>query len=144
LLPEIEKALIQWFDPCLNRTCRKIQSLPKKGSMKNLIKPFLDERSITPYRFWQTTKISRVTAYRLYNDPTYIPGADVLTNICDTYKIQPGVVLLWTPEEGSKENNEAKETITTHLSGDTPPKKKQTKMGRAKGQIVHFPSHKAS
>lgn len=111
--------------------------------MKNLIKPFLDERSITPYRFWQTTKISRVTAYRLYNDPMYIPGADVLTNICDAYRVQPGAILLWTPEKEEGGGNEA-EVPNTPLSGDSPSKRKPKKDERAKGQIVQFPSREAS
>ena len=67
--------------------------------MKNQIQTFLDERGITPYRFWHDTGISRVTAYRLYNDPNYIPGADVLVKICDTYQIQPGVILVWFSSE---------------------------------------------
>lgn len=70
--------------------------------MKNLVQPFLDSQGITPYRFWHDTGISRVTAYKLYNDASYIPGADVLVKICDAYKIQPGVILVWTPDnEGS-------------------------------------------
>lgn len=69
--------------------------------MKNLIKPFLDKLGITPYRFWHDTGVSRVTAYKLYNDPAYIPGADVLVRICDTYMIQPGVILVWVSEDDS-------------------------------------------
>ncbi len=73
--------------------------------MKNIIKPFLDELGITPYRFWHDTGISRVTAYKLYNEPTYIPGADVLVKICDTYQIQPGAILLWMSGNDGDEQN---------------------------------------
>jgi Cro/C1-type HTH DNA-binding domain len=81
--------------------------------MKNKIKPFLDELRITPYRFWHDTGISRVTAYKLYNDSTYIPGADVLVRICDTYQIQPGTILIWLSEE---EMDEANRPIEKHSS----------------------------
>ncbi|MBV8886129.1 MAG: helix-turn-helix transcriptional regulator [Chroococcidiopsidaceae cyanobacterium CP_BM_RX_35] len=67
--------------------------------MKNIIKPFLDGLGISPYRFWHAAGISRVTAYKLYNDPTYIPGADVLVKICDTYQIQPGAILFWMSDD---------------------------------------------
>lgn len=78
--------------------------------MKNTIKPFLDGLGITPYRFWHDTGISRVTAYKLYNEPTYIPGADVLVKICDTYKIQPGAILVWlSDDEGDEQNDLTKQ-----------------------------------
>lgn len=68
-------------------------------SLRNSVKEFLDQRSITPYRFWKDTSISRNTAYKLYNDPFYIPREQVLEAICRTYKIQPGEVIHWVPDE---------------------------------------------
>jgi DNA-binding Xre family transcriptional regulator len=91
-------------------------------SMKNLIKPFLDQKGITPYRFWHDTGISRVTAYKLYNDSTYIPGADVLVSICDTYMIQPGLILEWVSDDDSslQENTSVEsEGITTKSKDKT-------------------------
>ena len=73
--------------------------------MKNTIKPFLDGLGVTPYRFWHDTGISRVTAYRLYNDAAHIPSADVLVKICDTYKVQPGAFLLWVSDDESDDLN---------------------------------------
>lgn len=61
--------------------------------LKNLVKPFLDKKGITPYRLWHDTGISRVTAYKLYNDENYVPGGDVLSLICDAYEIQPGTLI---------------------------------------------------
>lgn len=75
--------------------------------MLNRIKEFLDARrdsvsgteSTSPYRFWQETGIGRDTAYRMYNDPTYIPTSKVLNKICNTYRIQPGSFLVWEPDD---------------------------------------------
>ena len=73
--------------------------------MRNKIKEFLERRpdSVTgkpgtsAYRFWKETNLSRPTAYRLVADPTYIPSGDVLDKICNTYQVQPGELLVWTP-----------------------------------------------
>lgn len=91
--------------------------------MKNLVQPFLDTQGITPYRFWHDTGISRVTAYKLYNDATYIPGADVLVKICDRYKIQPGVILVWTPDsKGGNQNDLNKQEVFNEEEEDVPQK----------------------
>lgn len=75
-------------------------------TMLNRIKDFLDNRpdpisgadQTTPYRFWQDTGIGRDTAYRMYNDPAYIPASAALNKICEAYRIQPGDFLFWTPD----------------------------------------------
>lgn len=75
--------------------------------MFNRIKEFLDglPDSVTgkphtsAYRFWQDTQLSRSTAYRLYNDGSYIPTGDVLDKICSKYKIKPGLILDWEPDD---------------------------------------------
>lgn len=67
--------------------------------MQNKIKKFIDERGVSRYKFWQETKLGRDTAYRLCNDPNYIPTGNVLDKICATYKIQPGELLVWLPDE---------------------------------------------
>ncbi len=71
--------------------------------MLNQIHEFIKERGITRYRFWQDTQLGRDTAYRLCNDPTYIPTGAVLDKICSTYKIQPGEILIWH-EDKTNEN----------------------------------------
>ncbi len=76
----------------------------------NRIKEFLDSRPdpvsgsehTSPYRFWQETGIGRDTAYRMYNDPEYIPTSKALNKICSTYKIQPGAFLLWESDDESQ------------------------------------------
>lgn len=73
----------------------------------NRIKKFLDNRPdpvngteyTSPYRFWQDTGIGRDTAYRMYNDSTYIPTSKALNKICNAYKIQPGAFLVWEPDD---------------------------------------------
>ncbi|MBD2100657.1 helix-turn-helix transcriptional regulator [Leptolyngbya sp. FACHB-261] len=67
--------------------------------LRNKIKDLVDGRGITPYRFWKDTGLSRNTAYNLYNDPTYIPGAEIITAICEVYKCQPGDFLMWLEDE---------------------------------------------
>jgi DNA-binding Xre family transcriptional regulator len=63
--------------------------------VKNKIKQFLDGRGITPYRFRLDANIAQKTAYDLYNDSSQLPGSNVLSKICDAYKVQPGEVLEW-------------------------------------------------
>ncbi len=60
---------------------------------KNTIKKLLDERNITRYEFWQKTRLSQNTAYRLYDDPHYIPGRSVIEKIHQAYGWQPGEYL---------------------------------------------------
>ncbi|MCC5639776.1 helix-turn-helix transcriptional regulator [Nostoc sp. CHAB 5844] len=67
--------------------------------MQNRIKQFIEEKGISRYKFWQETQLGRDTAYRLCNDPSYIPTGSVLDKICTTYKVQPGEFLVWLPDE---------------------------------------------
>ena len=84
--------------------------------MFNRIKDFVDQRGITRYRFWQDTNLGRDTAYRLYNDPSYIPTGAVLDKICSTYKMQPGEFLEWREESP---NEEGHPTITSNNHSST-------------------------
>lgn len=63
--------------------------------MKNTIRAFLDERGITPYRFYKEVGIAPRTAYDLCNNPDQLPASTVLAKICDTYEVQPGDLLVW-------------------------------------------------
>jgi DNA-binding Xre family transcriptional regulator len=107
LLPEIEKALIEWFTPPLNKESLlanaksvKAQSETsisgKRTSMRNKIKAFLNTKGITAYKFRQDVGIAQRTAYDLYNNPDQIPSSTVLSKICDTYEIQPNEIIEWT------------------------------------------------
>jgi len=66
--------------------------------VRNKIKPFLDQKGITPYQFRKETGIAQRTAYDLYNKPEQLPSSTVLEKICSTYKVQPGELLEWIPE----------------------------------------------
>ncbi len=58
--------------------------------VRNKIKKLLDSREKTRYWLWKATNLSQNTAYRLYNDPTYIPGGDVMEVVCMALDVQPG------------------------------------------------------
>jgi hypothetical protein len=73
-------------------------SITNMAWLKNTIKTFLDSRSITPYRFQRDCGIASNTAYSLYNHPDQLPSSTVLSKICDAYKVQPGLLLLWVDE----------------------------------------------
>jgi DNA-binding Xre family transcriptional regulator len=82
----------------------------------NQIQKFIEERGISRYRFWKTTGLGRDTAYRLCNDPTYVPTGNVLDKICEAYKVQPGEFLVWTPtttngEDGSASRSDLPDTV---------------------------------
>lgn len=70
------------------------------GSMpiKNKIKEFVDNQGISVYRFRKDTGIAQRTAYDLYNRPEQLPSPDVLRKICDTYQVQPNVLIEWIPQ----------------------------------------------
>lgn len=68
-------------------------------TVQNRIKKFIDERGISRYKLWQETKLGRDTAYRLCNDPTYVPTGNVLDKLCATYRVQPGEFLVWIPDD---------------------------------------------
>lgn len=68
-------------------------------AVKNRIGQLVEERGITRYRFWQDTKLSRATAYKLCDDPDYVPTGAILDKVCETYGVQPGDILFWVPGE---------------------------------------------
>lgn len=71
-------------------------------AVKNRVKSFIDSLGITRYQFWKEVGLAQNTAYRLYDDPTYIPGSLVLNKICMTYRdkgVQPGDLLAFEPDE---------------------------------------------
>lgn len=63
--------------------------------MRNKIKRFLGEREISVYRFQRDTGISQRTAYDLCSNPDQLPGSNVLSKICDAYRVQPNEILEW-------------------------------------------------
>lgn len=67
-------------------------------AVQNTLKRFIQEKNISVYRFRKDVDVSQSTAYDLVNDPSRIPNGDVLNRICETYRIQPGEILLWIPE----------------------------------------------
>lgn len=89
----------------------------------NQIRKFVDGRGISRYRFWQDTGLGRDTAYRLYNDPTYIPTGTVLEKICGTYKVQPGEILLW------REDDQLQATVAEYEKSEEPKPKEELDVG---------------
>ncbi len=68
-------------------------------AVRNRIKCLVDSMNKTRYQFWKETSLSQNTAYRLYDDPTYIPGPSVMDKICNTYPgIQPGDFVVYIPD----------------------------------------------
>lgn len=63
-------------------------------SVKNRIKLLLDRNNKTRYQFWKDTGLAQNTAYRLCDDPTYIPGATVMDKLFVAYGWQPGDYLI--------------------------------------------------
>lgn len=72
--------------------------------MLNKIQEFIDSQGISRYRFWKDTGLGRDTAYRLCNDPTYVPTGNVLNKICEAYRVQPGEFLVWSPDTSVDES----------------------------------------
>lgn len=83
-------------------------------AVKNKIKELLESRGKTRYWFWKATDLSQNTAYRLCNDPAYIPGSDVMDVVCRVLDVQPGDFLEYVP---SAEVSERDRTLT---AGGTP------------------------
>ena len=77
-------------------------------AVRNKIKSFVDGLGITPYELMKRTKISPTTAYALYNDPSQLPSSTTLTKICNTFRVQPGEILVWIPPEESRQQEAAK------------------------------------
>lgn len=71
----------------------------RKTMMRNNIKPILDQQQISRYKFWKQTGLNRETAYRLYDDPGYIPGAEVMEKIAIAYGWQPGMYVFYVPRQ---------------------------------------------
>ncbi|MBW4440177.1 MAG: helix-turn-helix transcriptional regulator [Plectolyngbya sp. WJT66-NPBG17] len=68
-------------------------------TVRNTIKGFIEARGISVYRFRKDIGVAQSTAYDLVNNPDRIPNADVLNKICETYRIQPGELLAWFPDQ---------------------------------------------
>ncbi|MGH2412936.1 MAG: helix-turn-helix domain-containing protein [Microcystaceae cyanobacterium] len=69
-------------------------------AVRNRFKELVDRMKKTRYQFWKDTKLAQNTAYRLYDDPNYIPGATVMNKICQTYAgVQPGDFLEYIPDQ---------------------------------------------
>lgn len=76
-------------------------------AVRNKIRQFLESLGITAYKFRQDVGIAQRTAYDLYNNPNQLPSSTVLSKICDTYQVQPGEILEWTPKSNKLDVEEA-------------------------------------
>lgn len=100
LLPQVEQALIDWFQPPLNVN-RRI-SLPEnlgfdtKGCLSNRIQEFGKEKGIpSANKFWQITGLPRATAFRLWRDRDIYPDRTTVEVICKKLNAQPGDFLIY-------------------------------------------------
>ena len=121
LLPAIETALIEFFNPPLNQCSwgggYQGHLGVRRGALVNKIKEFVDGLGISVYEFRKRTGIAQRTAYDLYNTPFQIPSSSVLTKICDTFRIPPGEILDWVPPEERPSKSQTKKRAT---KGKTP------------------------
>lgn len=104
----------------------------------NRIKEFCDDRGLTAYALWKSTKLSEPTVYRLYKEPELIPSGKVLEGLAEAF---PDT----TPNDWLK--FEAAEPIAKSSDGDRPTRKRRTVATPAKdksefrlGQMVKNPA----
>jgi predicted GIY-YIG superfamily endonuclease len=96
-LIELEKEAIKIFNPILNNTkeaCRSKTISKQKSYIKNILGEILQDKNITPYKFWKSLKIGQNTAYRLCNDSESIPSKKIMDKIHTVYNWLPGVYLV--------------------------------------------------
>jgi hypothetical protein len=65
--------------------------------VKNKIKELIDKKGISVYRFQRDVRIAPGTAYSLYNNPNQLPSSNVISKICDAYRVPVQDVLVWIP-----------------------------------------------
>ncbi len=65
----------------------------------NDLKRLIDERGITRYQFWKETGFNKATAYRLYDDPHYIPGREVMEKIAKVYGWEPKQYIVYVASD---------------------------------------------
>ncbi|MCG8362307.1 MAG: helix-turn-helix transcriptional regulator [Pseudanabaenales cyanobacterium] len=68
-------------------------------TVRNTLKALLKSKGKKRYWLWKETGLSQNTAYRLVDDPSYIPGGEVMDAVCKALRVQPGEWLVWTPDE---------------------------------------------
>ncbi len=99
LLPQIEQALIDWFQPPLNVNRRITLAIPvgsAEGHLLNRIQEFGKEKGIpSANKFWQATELPRATAFRLWRDRSIYPDRGTVEVICKKLKAQPGDFLVY-------------------------------------------------
>ncbi len=144
LLSEIESALISWFDPPLNvggKSTNGLNQEKSSGVIRNRIKLMVDQAGITRYQFWKETGLAQNTAYRLYDDPTYIPGEPVMEKICSRYGWQPGDYIIYIPNERLPDNEDG----DTSIYVDKQPSAPRTASSQSKyktSNIIYLPLSK--
>ena len=67
-------------------------------AVKNTLKQLMDSKGKTRYWLWKQTGLAQNTAYRLYDDEDYVPGAEVMDAVCEALQVQPGEWIKWVPE----------------------------------------------
>ena len=68
-------------------------------AVRNRLKAEIESRKWTKYRFWKETKLARVTAYKLIDNPWHNVTAEVIDSVCKALNMQPGEWLQYVPDE---------------------------------------------
>jgi DNA-binding Xre family transcriptional regulator len=67
-------------------------------AIKNLVAQVVEARGMTRYKFWQETGLARVTAYRLVDDPFYVPDGKIWEKVCRTLDCPISELLISIPD----------------------------------------------
>ncbi|MEO0852191.1 MAG: helix-turn-helix transcriptional regulator [Cyanobacteria bacterium J06648_11] len=65
--------------------------------MRNRVKEFLEERSMSAYAFIKKTGIADTTGYKLAKDASHLPSIRVLETLCETFQVQATEFVVWEP-----------------------------------------------
>lgn len=68
-------------------------------AIKNRLKEFIAEQGMKRSEFIRRTGLPRNTVYVLCRNENQLPDSGTLNLICSTFKIQPGVLMEWVPDD---------------------------------------------
>lgn len=114
----------------------------KKMAIRNRIKHMVDQAGITRYQFWKETGLAQNTAYRLYDDPTYIPGEPVMEKICSRYGWQPGDYVIYIPNEDLPNSEDGSIPIYIDKQPAAPKTADKPDTYKTASKIIHLPLRK--
>ncbi len=69
-------------------------------AIKNRVKEFISQQGLKRSEFARRTGVSNTTIYGLCKNENQIPDPFTMDRICSTFRVQPGVLIEWVPDEG--------------------------------------------